>query len=95
VNPRIAASYAEVAAWLQGFAASHVKRDDPRWEVTVDRHPAGAGGSYTLRVARGGSGATPGASAPIELSYAEVVEGRSRLAWCEALAARLRAGAGR
>jgi hypothetical protein len=90
MNPRIPASPDEVAAWLHGFAVSHVKRDDPRWEVTVAAHGAGTDDRYTIRVTRRGREA-----APIELSYAEVVEGRTRLAWCEALAARLRAGAGR
>lgn len=90
MNPSIPASYDEIAAWLRGFATSHVKRDDPRWEVTVAAPAAGAEGRYTIRVIRSGREA-----APLELTYTEVVEGRTRLAWCEALAARLRAGAGR
>ncbi|HSE95551.1 MAG TPA: hypothetical protein VLD61_06635 [Methylomirabilota bacterium] len=87
MNPEIPTDPDETARWLLGFATVHAKRVDPRVEVTLD---GAAGPSYRLGLRLGARTAPPTGSPPIELTYAEVVEGRPRFAWCEALAERVR-----
>lgn len=91
MNPRVEASYEELGRWLGNFATSHGKRESPRVEAIVEMDDAREGRSYGLRLVLGGLVHPPAASPPIEFAYAEVVEGRTRLAWCEALAGRIRA----
>lgn len=95
MNPRVPADYAETGRWLRNFAASHVKRESPRLEAVVELAEAREGCSYGLRLALGALTAPPAGAPPIELAYAEVAEGRTRFAWCDALAQRLRADARR
>jgi hypothetical protein len=73
----------EVGRWLENFATSHAKREVLAAEADVEA--AGDGSRYLVRV-RVGERAAP----PVELSVAEVAGGRGTLAWCAALAARVR-----
>ncbi len=91
MNPRIPADYAEVGRWLAEFATSHAKRENVRVEVHVDMTGPREGRSYGLRLALGARTA-PAAELPaLEFAYGEVREGRTRFAWCAALAERVQA----
>ena len=87
MNPQVPADYAEIGRWLGTFAASHVKREDPRLAVEVDFREER---SYVVRLVDGGTGGRLATSVLVELTYPEVVEGRTRFAWCADLAVRLR-----
>jgi hypothetical protein len=91
MNPRIPASYSELGRWLHNFATSHGKREHLAVEVVVETDEAREGRAYGLRLILEGRTFPPPGAPPIELSYPEVAEGRSRFAWCEALAQRIRA----
>lgn len=93
MNPRIPAGYAEVGRWLQNFATSHAKREHPRVEAIVEAGDEREGRSYGLRLVLDGATRPEAGAAPLDLDYAEVADGRTRFAWCEALAQRLRAEA--
>jgi hypothetical protein len=93
MNPRIPAEYHEVAAWLQNFVRSHAKREDERIEVLVDASEPREGRSYGVRLALGARVHPPPGSPPIELDFGEVADGRTRFAWTEALALRIRVAA--
>jgi len=95
MNPRIPASYEEVGRWLRGFAVSHAKRESPRIEAAVEMEEEREGRSYGLRLLLGARTLPPREAPPLEFSYEEVREGRTRFAWCETLARRLRAEARR
>jgi hypothetical protein len=90
MNPRIAVGYDEVARWLHNFATSHAKREDPRAEAIVDTGGDREGRAYGLRLLLDGRMHPPADHAPLEFGFAEVAEGRTRFAWCESLAQRLR-----
>ncbi len=89
MNPRIASDYEEVGRWLLGFATSHAKRESSRVEVLIDMADAHAGRSYRLRLVLAGVTLPLAGEPPIELAYAEVVDGRTRFAWCDSLAQRI------
>jgi hypothetical protein len=90
MNPKIPVDYDEVARWLRNFAVSHAKREHPQAEAVLETGDERQGRSYGLRlVLAGRSHPAPGAP-PLEFGYAEVVEGRTRFAWCETLAQRIR-----
>jgi hypothetical protein len=93
VNPALPVGPAEAARWLRGFAASHAKRESPLVEVQVEPRGEGTAAGLDLRLTLGGRQHPPAGEAPIRLGAAEVAEGRTRLAWCEALAARVRQAA--
>ncbi|HXF95684.1 MAG TPA: hypothetical protein VNI61_06235, partial [Gemmatimonadales bacterium] len=78
-------SYDEVRRWLWNFLTSHAKREDPRFEVEVEAGDAREGKSYGARLVLG-----PHRSDGLELDYAEVAARRGDLAWCRALAERVR-----
>ena len=82
--------YAEVARWLENFVLSHAKRENLRVEVALDAEGAREGKSYGVRLRLGERLAPPTAEPPLELSYADVAANRGGLAWCSALAARVR-----
>jgi hypothetical protein len=90
MNPRIAADYHEVADWLQNFVRSHAKREDERVEARLDTGEGREGRSFGVHLVLG---APPRESAPIELDFRETADGRTRFAWCLALAERVRAAA--
>ena len=77
--------YHEVARWLENFATSHAKRQDLRAEAVLDTEGPREGKSYGLRVRLGER-----LSAEIELQFADVAANRGSLAWCQALADRVR-----
>ena len=77
--------YQEVARWLENFATSHAKRQDLRAEVLLDTEGPREGTSYGLRVRLGER-----FSSEIELQFADVAANRGSLAWCQALADRVR-----
>ena len=77
--------YEEVARWLENFATSHAKREDLRAECALDTEGAREGASYGLRV-RIGERLSPA----IELSFDDVAANRGGMAWCQALAGRVR-----
>ena len=77
--------YHEVARWLENFATSHAKREDLRAECVLDTGDLREGTSYSLRV-RVGERLSP----EIELRFADVASKRGGMAWCQALADRVR-----
>jgi len=83
--------YEEVARWLGNFVTSHAKRENLRVEAGVDAGGPREGRSYGVRLRLGGRLHPPAGEAPIELAYDEVARNRGSLAWCSALADRLRA----
>lgn len=88
MNPNIPADYVETARWLESFVRSHAKRESSRLEVTVDHAGDREGRSYAVRLVLDGQ-----VDAPIELDFPEVLDGRTRFAWCAAVAERVRARA--
>src|SRR5512132_2968244 len=91
MNPKIPVGYDDVARWLHNFAISHAKREHARAEGIVETGGQREGQSYGLRLVLDGRAYPPADAPPLEFGYAEVAEGRTRFAWCEALAQRLRA----
>ncbi|MBI1733808.1 MAG: hypothetical protein HYR51_01415 [Candidatus Rokubacteria bacterium] len=78
-------SYGEVGRWVRSFLTSHAKRVDPRIEVDVEADGEREGVSYGARLRLGQR--TTGV---IELDYKEVAANRGNLAWCAALAERVK-----
>ena len=93
MNPRIPTSYQETGDWLAGFVRSHAKLESPRIEVLLDAAGPREGDSYGVRLSLDGRLYPPPGSPPIELEFGEVAEGRTRFAWCAALAERIRTAA--
>jgi hypothetical protein len=91
MNPKIPTSYQETGDWLASFVRSHAKLENPRIEVRLDAAGPREGRSYGVRLSLDGRLSPPPGSAPIELEFRDVVEGRTRFAWCVALAERIRA----
>ena len=77
--------YREVERWLLNFLNSHAKRESPRVEGVVEAEDEREGRSYGVRL-RLGERLSP----PVELDYKEIAESREKMAWCLALAARVR-----
>src|SRR5262245_1647193 len=77
--------YHEVARWLENFAASHAKREDPRAECSLDTGRAREDVSYGVRVRLGEQ-----LSPEIELTFADVASHRGSMTWCQGLADRVR-----
>jgi hypothetical protein len=90
MNPKIAVDYEDVARWLRNFATSHGKREHPRAEVIVETGGDREGRSYGLRIVLDGRSHPLAGQPPLEFGFAEVAEGRTRFAWCESLAQRIR-----
>jgi hypothetical protein len=83
--------YEEVTRWLANFATAHAKRENVRAEVEIDTAGPREGTSYGIHARIGAAVAPAPGEPPVELSFAEVATGRGSLAWCDALAARVRA----
>jgi hypothetical protein len=83
-------SYEETRRWLWNFATSHAKRESPRVEVVVEAGDEREGQPYGLRLRLGDRFLPPVTEPPVEFAYPEVAEGKTRFAWCEALAKRIR-----
>lgn len=93
MNPNIPADYHETGYWLAGFVRSHAKLESPRIEVILDTAGAREGRPYGVRLTLDGRVYPPPGSPPLELEFREVAEGRTRFAWCAALAERIRTAA--
>ncbi len=78
-------SYEEVERWVQMFVTSHAKREHPRIEAVVDAADERERKSYGVRLALDGR-----SSDVIDLDYKVVADHRGALAWCLALASRIR-----
>ena len=79
-------SYEDVQRWLKNFLTSHAKRENPRAEVVLDEDDALEGRAYRARIhVRDRVGEA------LEFDYKDVAEHRGTLAWCAALAQRVRA----
>jgi hypothetical protein len=79
-------SYEDVQRWLKNFLTSHAKRENPRAEVVLDADDALDGRAYRARIhLRERLGEA------LEFDYKDVAEHRGTLAWCAALAQRVRA----
>jgi hypothetical protein len=78
-------SYEDVERWLKMFLNSHAKRDDPRIEAVLDDDEERHGRSYGAWLQLG-----PHSTALMEFDYQEVAQHRGELAWCAALAERIR-----
>jgi len=78
-------SYDDVERWLKMFLNSHAKRDDPRIEAVLDDDEKRQGRSYGAWLRLG-----PHSTALMEFDYQEVAQHRGELAWCAALAERIR-----
>ena len=77
--------YREVARWLENFATSHAKRENLHAECAVETDGPHEGTNYALRVKVGEH-----LSSEIELGFRDVAAGRGSMAWCQALADRVR-----
>jgi len=78
-------SYDDVKRWLRVFLNSHAKREDPRIEAALDDDDAREGRSYGAWLRFG-----PHSSGLMEFDYDVVARHRGELAWCAALAERVR-----
>jgi hypothetical protein len=78
-------SYDDVKRWLRMFLNSHAKREDPHIEAVLDDDDERDGRSYGawLRLGEHSTGL-------MEFDYQEVAQHRGELAWCAALAERVR-----
>ncbi len=83
--------YEEVARWLGNFVTSHAKRENLRAEALVETEGRREGERYGVRLRLGEALRPASGEPPIELGYAEVARNRGSLAWCAALAERVRA----
>ena len=86
--------YEEVGRWLWNFVGAHAKRENLRVEPVVDTAGPRDGNSYGVRLRLGERVLPPAGEAPIEMTFADVAAGKGQLAWCNALAGRVRALAG-
>lgn len=78
-------TYDEVARWLRNFLTSHAKRVNPRVEVVLEDDDERKGKSYGVHL-RLGSHVSP----LVGLDFRDVAANRGSLAWCAALAERVR-----
>ena len=85
----------EVGRWLLGFVNSHAKRESPRVEGIVEAGDERAGKTFGVRLRLGEDYEPPLAEPAIELPFEEVAAGKGGLAWCQALAERVRGWARR
>jgi hypothetical protein len=83
--------YEEVARWLKNFVTSHAKRENLRAETVLEDSGPRYGQSYGVRLRLGAELRPPAEQPPIELPFSEVASQRGSLAWCAALADRMRA----
>jgi hypothetical protein len=86
-NPRMfsGGSYDEVERWLRMFMNSHAKREHPRIEALIDAEDDREGKSYGVRLSLDGR-----TSDLMDFDYKDVADHRGALAWCAALAERVR-----
>ena len=82
--------YEEVARWLANFVTSHAKRESPRVEAVVEADGERENRSYGVRLRLGTRVLPPPGTASLELDFADVSQHRGDMAWCDALARRVR-----
>lgn len=82
--------YEEVGRWLRNFVVSHAKRENLRVEAVIEAEGRREDESYGVRLRLGEALRPAPEEPPLELPYREVAERRGELAWCAALAARVR-----
>jgi hypothetical protein len=83
--------YEEVTRWLRNFVTAHAKRANLRAEAVIESDGPREGESYGVRLRQGKELRPRVGEPPIELSFPDVAAGRGDLAWCDALAERVRA----
>ncbi len=83
--------YEEVRRWLTNFVLSHARREALGTEAVVEADGPREGRSYGIRLRLGDRVLPPAGQDPIEIPFTEAQEQRGSLAWCQALAARVRA----
>jgi hypothetical protein len=79
-----------VSRWLWNFVEAHAKRENLRVEALVDAAGTREGQSYGVRLRLADRLLPPADEAAVEMTYADVAAGKGQLAWCDALAARVR-----
>jgi hypothetical protein len=82
--------YGEVARWLANFVTSHAKRENPRVEAMVEAAGERESRSYGVRLRLEARVLPPPGAPPLELDFADVSLHRGDMAWCDALARRVR-----
>jgi hypothetical protein len=83
--------YAEVERWVQNFVISHAKREVLAAEAVIESDGPREGKSYGIRLCLGDRIVPPPPHPPLEVDYTEAARERGSLAWCLALADRIRA----
>jgi hypothetical protein len=78
-------TYEEVGRWLWNFLTAHAKRVDPRVETELDTEGEREGKSYGARLRFSRQ-----VGQLIEFQFREVADNRGSLAWCAALAERVK-----
>jgi hypothetical protein len=78
-------SYEDVSRWLRNFLTVHAKRENPRMEIVMEAGGDLEGQGYRARVRFGDR-----LGEPLTFDYREVADNRGTLAWCAALALRVR-----
>ena len=84
--------YEEVSRWLANFVTSHAKRESLRaWRPSWRRRAPRESRSYGVRLRLGTRVSPPPGAPPMELDFARCLAlHRGDLAWCDALARRVR-----
>ena len=82
--------YEEVRRWLWNFVISHAKRENLSVECVVEDGRPREGKSYGVRLQVGERLLPPATEPAMELTYPDVAQNRGSIAWCSALAARVR-----
>jgi hypothetical protein len=83
--------YEEVRRWLTNFVLSHARREALGTEAIVEAEGPREGKSYGIRLRLGDRVLPPPGAPPLEVSFEETRDQRGAMAWCQALAARVRA----
>ena len=83
--------YEEVRRWLTNFVLSHARREALGTEAVVEAEGPREGTSYGVRLRLGDRVAPPPGAAALEVAFEEARDQRGSMAWCQALAGRVRA----
>ena len=81
-------TYHEVERWIRNFLTVHAKRVDPRFEIALDAEDEREGKSFGVRLRLGQR-----LGSLLEIDFRETADNRGSLAWCGALAERIRRAA--
>jgi hypothetical protein len=83
--------YEEVRRWLTNFVLSHARRETLGTEAVIEADGPREGKSYGIRLRLDDRVLPPPGAPPHEVAFEEARDQRGSLAWCQALAARVRA----